>query len=480
MLNHRFGMNDLHNAIATGGFNFETSMAKMVEWKNINLDWQGAIAALNETKANVTYEELECLGIDNITDRLVATFRVKLPVGFNGNLCTKGSVEYVAFWADWNDCQWTYLGTAQVNVHDIPDAAKKKGICYSVILPVDLTKIRRSCKNPKTARIRAVLSWNMPPSTVDPNALNYWGNNIDAHIQINPGDVIDPDGPPKIRNIGGIPVEDIDSTGMTKPTAVFAHYPYYNADQWGNRPCPFGGRIVVEGNYLISPYLYYRIKVRKQTDPPGMFTTVVQPFDVERADIGFDHQTKVNNEGWFKFLDPTQEFDRILGLWDTAGDDLWEMQLDVAPTASEFDPQLKSSIWYAIQLDNTAPEADIHITAGGDCKTYQQTNTIDGYFIASDINFGSWNLSTLPSVLFGVISNTPTVGGLANTDQAPPPSGHPWSLDTAYDAAHNPNLMPACGYVIRLNVYDRSIVNSLPFSHNWKPAEVGFCLRENV
>jgi hypothetical protein len=475
---HRFGVSELHAALSMTGFNLETSMTKMADWKALNLDWQSAIAALNETKANVTYEELECLGIDNLTERLVATFRVKRPVGYNGNLCTKGSVEYVAFWADWNDCQWTYLGTSQVSVHDIPKIIKTKGICYSAILPVDLSQVRRSCKNPKTARVRAVLSWNVPPSTVDPDALTYWGNRIDVHIQINPGEVIDPQNPPaKIRNIGGIPVEDIDTSitpnigGMTLPSAVFAHYPYYSADQWGNRRCPFGGRIIVEGNYLKG--LYYRVQVRKQADPVNTLTTLSQDFYVERADIGFDHQVRVNNDGWFKFLDPMEEFDRTLALWDTAGNDLWEVQLDVAPTPSEADPKLKSSGWYRIQLDNTAPTADIHITAGGDCKTYQQGNTINGTFIADDLHFGHWNLQTLPSVVFGISSNQPTASGLANTDAAPAPSGHAWSLNTA-----SPNSMPACGYVIRLDVYDRTIVNSLPHSHNWKPAEVGFCLRE--
>ena len=61
-------------------------------------------------------------------------------------------------------------------------------MCYSAILPVDLTYHRRSCKEPKVARVRAVLSWAVPPSTTDPDALNYWGNRIDAHVQINPGD----------------------------------------------------------------------------------------------------------------------------------------------------------------------------------------------------------------------------------------------------------------------------------------------------
>ena len=103
-----------------------------------------AVAALDKTKADVSYEELECLGLEYNLDRLVATFRVKKPNGFSGGLCSKGSLEYVAFWADWEDtCDWTYLGTVTVNTHDIPIPAG--GLSYSAILPVDLSKVRRPC-----------------------------------------------------------------------------------------------------------------------------------------------------------------------------------------------------------------------------------------------------------------------------------------------------------------------------------------------
>ena len=95
-----------------------------------------------------------------------------------------------------------YMGTVQVNVHDIP-SVPKMGLCYSAILPVDLTKFRQSCKKPKIARIRAVLSWNIPPSTIDPDALNYYGNRMDTHVQINPSEPGSPK-QPEIRNIGGI------------------------------------------------------------------------------------------------------------------------------------------------------------------------------------------------------------------------------------------------------------------------------------
>jgi hypothetical protein len=45
-------------------------------------------------------------------------------------------------------------------------------------------------------------------------------------------------------------------------------------------------------------------------------------------------------------------------------------------------------------------------------------------------------------------------------------------LDTA-----KPVAMKPCGYVVRLDVWDRTIVNSLPGEHNANNIEVGFCLR---
>ena len=61
-----------------------------------------------------------------------------------------------------------------------------------------------------------MLSWAVPPSTTNPDALNYWGNRLDAHVQLNPGQ---PDA--SICNIGGIALEDINTStdGMTKTVA---------------------------------------------------------------------------------------------------------------------------------------------------------------------------------------------------------------------------------------------------------------------
>lgn len=477
---HRFGLPALHAALSSSAVNQESVAETAKVWDSLGLSFSASIAALAETNANTSYEEIECVGIDDtIPERLVATFRIKRPSGYSGELCYPGSQEYIAFWADWEDtCQWTYLGTTSVNVHDIP-AIPKDGLCYSAILPVDLTYHRRHCSKPKVGRIRAVLSWAVPPSTVDPNALNYWGNRLDAHVQINPGDQINPDKPEaKIRNLGGIPIEEIATAGngMTIFGAKFAHFPAYPADAWGqNRPCPFGGEVTFEGNYFFG--YYYRVKVHKVTDPPASFTVLADAFLVERWDSGFDLQSAVG--GFYPYLNPALYFDRRLASWNSSGDVMYEVQLDIA-TAPNAASIIASSPWYLFQLDNTAPQGppnvpltmDIHITSGGgDCKDIGTGDIIDGNFIADDVHFGGWSLSTMPNS-FTTPSNQPTVVGLASYDPAPAPAGHAWQVNTA-----SPIVMKPCGYVVQLYVHDRTVVNSLPGPHNSNHIEVGFCLR---
>lgn len=96
-----------------------------------------------------------------------------------------GSEEYIAFWADWNnDGNFDeHLGTVSVNVHDI-DTIPDEGLYYSVPFSANLTQNLRECNNPNVIKVLAVLSWDIPPSTVDPNLLNTWGNRHTSLIQI--------------------------------------------------------------------------------------------------------------------------------------------------------------------------------------------------------------------------------------------------------------------------------------------------------
>ncbi len=181
---HRFGYVEVHNALSAPSVNSELVANKMAEFAALKIDWSKMVGALMERDSDASFEQLDCVGLEGTpgSERLVATFRIKQTAGYSGNLCSAGSFEYVAFWADWdNMCAFTYLGTVPVKVHDI-NRASSEDLCYTAVLPVDLSEHRSKFDTPKIARIRAVLSWAIPPSATNPNTLNFWGNSIDTLV----------------------------------------------------------------------------------------------------------------------------------------------------------------------------------------------------------------------------------------------------------------------------------------------------------
>ncbi|MDP2661584.1 MAG: hypothetical protein Q8R28_12725, partial [Dehalococcoidia bacterium] len=374
---HRFGFAQIKAALDSNSQ--EIVSIAMAEWKLADLNWAEAVVALDKTKADVSYEEIECLGLEYNLERLVATVRIKRPAGYSGGLCSPGSQEYVAFWADWNDtCEWDYVGTVAINVHDIA-AIPADGLAYAAILPVDLNSIRRPCGKPKVGRIRAVLSWNTPPSTTDPEALNQWGNRRDAHVQVRPGKPT-PGDQPVISIIGGIGVADIDvfGDGMTKPGATFA-FGGSPADPWLlNRDCPFGGLIIVQGPPVLGHK--YRLWARKFGDP--MTEQVVKNtfHVVDWLGVG-SNITPNPVTGYATYMSTLSNMDQVLAHWAPAGDEKWEIRLELATLPEVV---VATTPWHSVQLDNTAPRrkptiapyeppavtCEIHIDSGGDCKDF--------------------------------------------------------------------------------------------------------------
>ncbi len=474
---HRFGFEQLQVALEQGSQ--ETLFALAQEWQGAKLNLAEALAALDKTKADVTYEELECLGLEYNLERLVATFRVKKPNGFLGGLCTPGSKEYVAFWVDWDDtCQWTYLNTVAVTTHDIAPLPAG-GLSYSAVLPVDLSAVRRPCTQPKIARIRAVLSWNVPPSNVDPEALTHWGNRIDAHVQIRPGDP-HTGGQPAISIIGGIGIADIDvfGNGMTKAGATFA-FGGSPADPWLlNRFCPFGGLVIVQGPPILG--FKYRLWARKFGQPLTEEVVKNTFHIVNWLGVG-SNITPDPLTGFVTYLDTLSNMNQVLGHWVPPGDELWEIRLEAVPLMGVGGG---TTPWYRVQLDNTAPRrrpalapfeppavmCEIHIDSGGDCKDFVVANKITGRFTARDAHFGAFSLSTLPA---SMVPPNPTTATPSTSQTASfAAGGDLWELDTS--------TMAPCGYVVLLQIWDRSIVNSHPSSHNYSSFDVGFCLRTKV
>lgn len=474
---HRFGLHELHAASTLALVSQPSLVAKVAEWKELGLDLNAAIAALEQTKANVAYEELSCLGLDYNRGWLDATLTIKRPTGYLGNLCQKGSYEYVAFWADWeNTCEYEYLGMVALNVHDIA-SMPPDGLHYWVGLPVtsQLAEHRGPCSKPKIARIRAVLSWNVLPSNVDPDALQYYGNRLDTHVEIRPGKPVGTDA--AIDVIGGVSVSQIDisGNGMTKQGAIFAEWgspvdPYVIGPLMGGgtgstRLCPFGGRINVQADvpaiFHSSGYKYRLMKHKLgAVDAP---TPVTTPF-VTTSGISLPvWRTPNAGTGYVDYLDPSQNVYNMLGWWEThnLGDDVWELWLELVDAA--FNP-LGSTGVHLIQLDNTKPEADVAIASGGDCKDFNVGDVISGTLSASDLHFGHFDLYTLPASLGPPNPSTPR----ASAAEVPNPAT--WTINTTG--------MTPCGYVIKLDVYDRAIVGSAPFnSHNARSDDTGLCLR---
>jgi hypothetical protein len=486
---HRFTLHHVQAALMVADTDQEAIASKISEFAELGLDWEAILKALDDTKADVNYEELECLGLDYDRERLVATFRIKLPAGYSGDLCHHGSYEYVAFWADWDDtCEWTYLGTVAVNVHDFAKLPAG-GLTYSAVMPVDLNAVRRGCGAPKIGRVRAVLSWAVPPSASDPDALQHWGNRLDAHVQIKPGVPIT-EAEPIISIVGGIGLANIDVfvDGMTKthdthgdPGVPFAMYGWLYADEWAphTRKCPFGGTVIVQGPPPPVPGYKYRLWAHNVNT--GTTDVVKSKFFTTDLFGNGTWRTPDPTTGYSWYLSTLQNMDQVLAYWAPGGDDLWEIRLELATGPDGFEVVVGTTPWYLVQIDNTGPvrkgptdpplagdTMNIHIDAGGDCNDFNVGTTITGRFVARDLHFGAYSLTTHP-VSLSPPNPSPSSGIVQTAPALPLPGGDAWSLNTAG--------MQQCGYVLILQVWDRTIVGSYPGSHNYNFTDVGFCLR---
>jgi hypothetical protein len=443
-------------AIAASAVASSAKSAKKFSNFPIEINISDVIASILATSGDTTYEELDCVGLDPNRDTLVGVVKVKLPYGFNGGLCTAGSEEYVAFWVDWGS-GYEYAGTVAQNVHDI-SGVPAGGLEYAVVLPIDVASHQKPCSSgPQIVKVRAILSWQTAPPATDPNYVPVWGNRSDALVEIPAGEPY-VTGTANISIIGGIGVDQIDTvfTGMTNPFAVFA-LTGTNADPWiASRQCPFGGQIVIQG--LPSVGNRYRVWVQKVGSPlPTALTDAIITTDM----YGTPTSRTPDGSGFFPYLDNSQNIDDILAYWYSAGDDQWRVWLEIADGS---DTVLGSTPHYLIQLDNTAPSAEIHIDSSGDCKQFTPGTIITGHFVAQDAHFGVFGLSTLPTSLS---PNEPTTTTPSTSETAASP-GDVWQLNTSN--------MTTCGYVVDLEVWDNSIVGSGPGGHNGNTMQVGFCL----
>ncbi len=245
---HRFGFSLLQKAMNTSDLTLKQNIASIFEAQKY--PFLDSLVNLQKMKCNTDYEELFCVGADYNQEALVGTLKVKKSSGYSGDLCKKGSKEYVSFYIQGEEnCGWIHAGTAFVEVHDIKNIPTG-GLSYSVILPFNLSKFKKKCKDPQVLKVRAVLSWNTPPTSM---SCSNWGNVVDSYIQLRPSSYSGIG--PKMGIVGGIPTSFINpSTGLTIPGAYFAH----NVNPVKNN-CPFGGTITIQGETF--PGQKYKVRI---------------------------------------------------------------------------------------------------------------------------------------------------------------------------------------------------------------------------
>jgi hypothetical protein len=429
----------------------ELTMLNKAAFADLKLDLGSIIDELfiplpvDTSKANVDYEELECLGLDYNTESLVATIKIKKKNGFLGDLCDRGSLEYVSFWIDWNDkCQWQYLNTVQLKVHDIPEM-KTDHLCYTISLPLNATQYRKICADPNVIRARAVLSWNTPPSTTDPDRLEFYGNRVDSHVQIKPGVIIGTVRP-LFNIIGGIDVDHVDDiSGLTKPGSHFAYngYPVPTS-------APFGGEIVINGPSF--PGFKYRFKVTNLATSAWYY--LGDSFKV----VGWSPTPPYSPETWqipdpvthfYNYMDFEDNTLNVLARFVPGTEDKLLVEMEIFSVAGVFVKR--------IQMDNTWPVAKITVNDGGDCTHYKKGQTITGHFYVYDANINSWSFGSTWGGAQAGNTNTPAMPGTA------------FSIPTAADAY-------PCGN-ISLHAVDKTIVDSQGVGHHSYDS-YNICLQE--
>jgi hypothetical protein len=451
-----------------------------------NLDLESLIEGLLNTNGDTFYEELDCVGLNPNLDQLVGVINIKQNSGYNGGLCTTGSQEYVAFWIDWGS-GWEYQGTTSVNVHDI-SGIPAGGLQYSVFLPVNVTAHQQPCGDgPVTAKVRGVLSWNVPPSTTDANAGVVWGDSDDTLVLIDPGVTVQPgDQIPFLTRVGDIDESLVNSSGLITDAYTLetgAHY--VNS--------PFGGNINIAG--LISnpvPGMTYRIMKKPHGAPASAYEPVIAAsgltLTVDSISGGILTQTvetlTAGPGGYYQYQvydDQTVE-ENIMGVFNTGPADTgnaYDIQIFLNTDGNPVHDVPSNMV--TVLVNNTMPVAELVIDLGGgvECADFNVGDPpFSADYTATATDFGSFNFVIEPSgpangVLPSPASGQSTYygGGIAD----------PGTSGTAtINTGVNPGPpvtgpMEACGYSLTLQVWDRTNVDNGQTS-NYNQASVGFCL----
>ncbi len=419
-------------------------------------------------KFNTDFEELSCVSLNRELDTLHASVNVKNKTGYLGNLCSTGSKEYVAFYMDFG-AGWEYMGTSSTPVHDIT-TNPAGGLWYDVSLGINLDKHSKQWCEVGKAKLKGILSWNTPPTPNNPNYIATYGDWEECEVEVKPlpKDVYPSLSSVVLEKVGGMAVDDITpATGLATTTLA--------SSLGGALNSPFYGTIELIGHiFFPSPGMSYRFLVTK---PGSSEVNLTDQQKISTETQGVTNADAIINpgaDGWIPYLQTTNTniVGGLLGRYNAYEPGMHSIRIEAKDIFNNpvFNPMMGT---VNIFIDNLAPDVHIHIdpAIGGDCADFTVGTDITGTYSMIDAHAGSFGISVTPG-----LGATVEIDGLAGVSSLSYAAGTlPNGGKSGTFVIHTANV-PKCGYNVRIDASDRTIISSHSIGHPNKDIQ-GFCLR---
>ena len=428
-------------------------------------NWSDILGKLKLLQFNTAYEECKCVALNRELNSIHASVVVKRPNGYSGDLCSAGSREYVAFYMDFG-AGYQYMGTNSVAVHDI-NTIPKDGLWYNIALPVNLQPHQKEWCIAGKAKLKAILSWNSAPPANNPNYVAPYGDWEECTVEIKslPGGVIPGNSTVILEKVGGMVVDDINNATGLATTALAGSL-------GGALNSPFYGTMELIGHIFFAlPAMSYRFLVTK---PGGIELplTDTQVITTDNLGIFTDHTFNPGADGWIPYLQTSvvNIVGGLLGRYGATTEGKHVIRIQAKDFFNNIYNDPNGAV--TITVDAQAPDVQIHIdpAIGGDCADFTTGTDITGTYSMLDAHAGSFNISVTPNN--GAVVDVDGTGssGLSYVAGTLPNGGKSGTF-----VIHTVNV-PKCGYNVRIDAYDRTIVSSHTIGLYNNDIQ-GFCLR---
>ena len=457
----------------------DTDLATSPQKLNLEgIKWAELIDKVKLLKFNISYEEVKCIALNRELSTLHASVVIKKPVGYLGDLCKAGSKEYVAFYLDFGS-GYIYMGTSSIIVHDI-STIPPEGLWYNISLPVFLEPYQKAWCESGKAKAKAILSWNAPPPPNNPNYVAAYGDWEECFVEIKslPAGVQPGKTMITLESVGRMPVSPIVANSKINPVSGLA-----NGTNVGSTftavDSPFYGNVSIKGPVFNTGGASYKYRIMLKKPSDSSFYPVTNTVTVQTNTLGIispDILLTPDLQGWIDYLGVsglTGIVENYLGYVYTVENGLHSIYVELKNAGTNV--IVNSTFIVNFMADINAPVVTVDID-GGKCKTYKKGTKMTGTFSMTDLvnpHCLSLSLSLLPAAeTNGTLPKitSPIVGGNTMSYGVNLPgngTSGTWEIDTS-------NMNP-CGYVLRIEGNDRTIVHS-NYIGLYDNDDKGFCL----